>query len=650
MSTSYAYDPNGNKVNVVIKDGKSYLEDGSRVGAGYTVQTGGGIYKMTDQGGVKVDSHNTATSTKKTSGAVSREATDAGKISVEREPVKKGYNKVGNTYVANWDIFADDAEGSYTRTRSDFNAKYDSIIRKIAEYNGVDMSVGEEMLKTNLDQNKGIYAGGGVIATDDWNEMLNDYKILKDSATKGANNPNSYTRDAYGREVRTADVLADIGKNVEGQYRQYPQYSDLGANKSGLTQEELAIQYYGNGAGVAQGGSPVGGFGGGLGGIAGFYGDAAQNAFEAQKAILDRQLATQLTQLEQAYAQAISEGKISVREAQAQFEAQKAEIEQAAYQQAEATKGYGSEMGLANSQQMIGLQQNDNARVNNMNNTNRSDRDKRIADITDRITALTTQKNLAIADANNQYGFGLQGAQAQASQMYNQSIGGLMEKQHFAELEQRYNLENMSMDNIYKLQQMDKDAQLRAEQATINFNRELAAMDYGHQLDMQKLSTSLRNSGVSGSTTNKITNAILTEEQEYIRDMRRYGRSLGLTEAQMDGTQNLENLIRIREEQLGRQSQIDENNLAFELNIQNKAKEAIIMDNINSAMQEVVIPKKPTTTTYFNQRTGTEIPVNGRAMDAYNNAVSAAQAQKEALARALKSIGFTDADISGMTN
>ena len=55
MATSYAYDPKGNKVEVNIKDGKSYLSDGSRVGAGYHVKTGGGIYKMgTDGVGTKV--------------------------------------------------------------------------------------------------------------------------------------------------------------------------------------------------------------------------------------------------------------------------------------------------------------------------------------------------------------------------------------------------------------------------------------------------------------------------------------------------------------------------------------------------------------------------------------------------------------------
>jgi len=257
MSTSYAYDPSGKRVAVTIKDGKSYLADGSRIPTGYTVQTGGGIYKMTDSGGVKVDTHNTTTPTrttdstrtdstktdsdrKITSGTASRQATDSGTIQVDRAPQPTGYTKVGNTYVINKDIYANDPEGSYTRTRSDFNAKYDDIIKSLATYNGVDMSVAEEMLKTNLNQNKGIYAGGGVISSDKWKEMLDDYAMLKNAARQSANNPNAVTRDSYGREVYTKDVLSDIGKNVEGQYREYPQYADLGTNKSGKTNEELA--------------------------------------------------------------------------------------------------------------------------------------------------------------------------------------------------------------------------------------------------------------------------------------------------------------------------------------------------------------------------------------------------------------------------
>ena len=58
-NNSFAYDTNGNKVNVIIKDGITYLTNGQRLPTGYTVETAGGIYKMGSDGkGVKVNSHN----------------------------------------------------------------------------------------------------------------------------------------------------------------------------------------------------------------------------------------------------------------------------------------------------------------------------------------------------------------------------------------------------------------------------------------------------------------------------------------------------------------------------------------------------------------------------------------------------------------
>lgn len=57
---SYAYDPQGNRHETYVKDGKTYTSSGDRLGAGWTSQTAGGIYKMGNDGnGYKVDSHNT---------------------------------------------------------------------------------------------------------------------------------------------------------------------------------------------------------------------------------------------------------------------------------------------------------------------------------------------------------------------------------------------------------------------------------------------------------------------------------------------------------------------------------------------------------------------------------------------------------------
>lgn len=51
------YDPYGNKMTGTVRDGKTYLADGSRLPTGYTSETAGGLYTMGSDGrGFKVDS------------------------------------------------------------------------------------------------------------------------------------------------------------------------------------------------------------------------------------------------------------------------------------------------------------------------------------------------------------------------------------------------------------------------------------------------------------------------------------------------------------------------------------------------------------------------------------------------------------------
>lgn len=62
---SYAYDPSGKRHDTVIRNGATYTSDGQRIGAGWTSQTAGGIYKMGDDGkGFKVNAHNQASQPK----------------------------------------------------------------------------------------------------------------------------------------------------------------------------------------------------------------------------------------------------------------------------------------------------------------------------------------------------------------------------------------------------------------------------------------------------------------------------------------------------------------------------------------------------------------------------------------------------------
>ena len=253
--------------------------------------------------------------------------------------------------------------------------------------------------------------------------------------------------------------------------------------------------------------------------------DNADSFFDLQKSEFDRLLSKQISDLEMAYAEAVNSGKLSVREAEAQFEAQKSEIEQSAYQQAQSTKAYGNEMGIGHSQQMIGLQQGDNARTNTMNNTNAGDRDKRINDIRDRIDMLTKQKDLQVTQANTEYGYNIAGARAKADQQYNQSMSEFMNQDYFtkmgmghdrdmAGIKQQYDRENMDKQQDYNKENMDKQHEYgkenmaieqgyRKENMKVEFEnrfKELSEqsrlrineMTVGHGFDMKKMEQSLK--------------------------------------------------------------------------------------------------------------------------------------------------------------
>lgn len=81
----------------------------------------------------------------------------------------------------------------------EFMTKYKKEIEGISKYNNVDLSVAKEMFKTNLDQERGIYGGGG--KAENWGEMLTDYKDLKEMALTSTKNRT--TTNSKGQTVST---------------------------------------------------------------------------------------------------------------------------------------------------------------------------------------------------------------------------------------------------------------------------------------------------------------------------------------------------------------------------------------------------------------------------------------------------------------
>jgi hypothetical protein len=125
-------------------------------------------------------------------------------------------------------------------------------------------------------------------------------------------------------------------------------------------------------------------------------------------------------------------------------------------------------MGIQNSQQQIGLMQTDQARNASLINKNTSERDRRINDIKDRISAITKQKDLDLANVQSEHDSGVIQAKAEADNNYASNMFGVAKD--------TYNFNN-------SLKQMQEQSRLQIEQMNIQ-----------HGLDLDKMKVDLENS------------------------------------------------------------------------------------------------------------------------------------------------------------
>ena len=99
---SYAVDLLGKKKDVEVIDGVTFLTTGERLPVGYTVQTEGGIWKMTEKGGIQVEQHNMYTPVENVStnykpeNSVTENVSPIGEVDVEgiTENLKEGVSSV----------------------------------------------------------------------------------------------------------------------------------------------------------------------------------------------------------------------------------------------------------------------------------------------------------------------------------------------------------------------------------------------------------------------------------------------------------------------------------------------------------------------------------------------------------------------------
>ena len=238
--------------------------------------------------------------------------------------------------------------------------------------------------------------------------------------------------------------------------------------------------------------------------IQNFWQNASNSFYDSQKALFDKQLSEEITNLQIAYNQAINEGKLSINEAKEQFEEQKKALEQQAYQQFKATSLYGSEMGIQHSPQMVGLQQSDNARFNSFHNENAKVRDRRINEIRDRINQITMERDLKLTDAQAQHNYNLAGAKAQADQIYNQSMGQFMIDDYFTGRKEQhdYNMLDRQFDQTKELRYLDwgfKKEEMALADYYYTKNLKYASdlkineMYVGHKLNLEEIDVMFNN-------------------------------------------------------------------------------------------------------------------------------------------------------------
>lgn len=389
--------------------------------------------------------------------------------------------------------------------------------------------------------------------------------------------------------------------------------------------------------------------------------------FDAQKAQFDKMLNDQISQLEMAYAEAVNQGKLSVNEAKEQFEAQKSQLEKSAYQQAEATKAYGNEMGIQHSQQMVGLQQGDNARFNSLHNENANIRDKRINDIRDRINLITKQKDLDIARSNAEYGYNIAGAQAQAQQMYAQQMADLMGKDYFTQMGMQHDInmqdrqfdqrvKEMALQHGYDLDKMDINQMY--QQANMKYQNilDMDKMKFGHDLDLEKIDIQFKNRLTEMATqfgyntkleSQRHNNAIKQAADRFSREsqaaheaykesMRRQARSLGLPD---DATEKqISDALRAQ----GREDLELQAKFELEKAIQNSASMAAAEFEINSILYNPDLeldPQKPKDPKENWGLVGRFLSGYKGKLDKYNEEYARKKAAEDALQRWLNKNG-----------
>lgn len=222
--------------------------------------------------------------------------------------------------------------------------------------------------------------------------------------------------------------------------------------------------------------------------IENFIKRSSDEYYNMQEAVLKKARDSQISELEKAYMNAVQEGRIGIDEARDMFAEASTEIHDQAYLNSQSTDLLALQNGIQNSQQLLGLKAGDNARENELINTQMSERDSRISDIRNRLDSILNQKNLDVVGAKNDFNNNLAQARAQSQMMYNEQMGGLLQGDYVAERDHNYELDKMSTQQRYVLEQMAKQYGYDIKKMDKEQIHALSRMAKQHGYDLDKMS------------------------------------------------------------------------------------------------------------------------------------------------------------------
>lgn len=186
----------------------------------------------------------------------------------------------------------------------------------------------------------------------------------------------------------------------------------------------------------------------------------------SQTASLEQNRDADIAAIKSTLDQAVLDGKLSVREAEKQFEDQKGALEGKAYQDAEGTALYGEEMGIKNSQQMLGVQASDKSRTNSLINSNIKDRDGKILNIKDRIASLQNKAKIDVDLAESKFRAGVTGVKGEAQMMQADKQYDFLSKDYFTNKDQSFQTGEREASQIYNTGERLSEQNWKSQEAT----------------------------------------------------------------------------------------------------------------------------------------------------------------------------------------